>query len=415
MSRSEYCDCLLQFKTFIVSWEKVFQIRRGEIMAKLQEYRPQRYRFRLRGKPFYVPPGIARKRDAEHAKSMVEALAASAIAGSVPPERVATWLDSIGPELTEKLVNFGLLTQKAVRHSMVAVEFFEACIAERTDVSTSTRKQMRSAVKYWRQHHQPGVRLDDYTRHDALSFSRKLVAGGIAESTAQQMIYKSKGFFAAAIDAELIARNPFERVTIKQKHAADKYNPEFISRETIDRVLRKCPDTEWRLLVALARYAGLRMPSESDVLTWDDVDFEAGEIIVRSPKTGTRIVPLFPELIAPLREAFELASVGTVNVITRHRGKARRTFGRIVERAGVVVWPRVFHSLRATRETELAEQFPIHVVCKWLGNSAPVAQRHYLSVTPAQMERARTTCAPEKLRATGNLAKSPEATSDLDT
>ena len=31
--------------------------------------------------------------------------------------------------------------------------------------------------------------------------------------------------------------------------------------------------------------------------------------------------------------------------------------------------------------TELAEKFPSHVVCKWLGNSPDIANKHYLQVT----------------------------------
>ena len=37
--------------------------------------------------------------------------------------------------------------------------------------------------------------------------------------------------------------------------------------------------------------------------------------------------------------------------------------------------------MRATRQTELSGQFPLHVVCDWLGNSAPIAQKDYLQVT----------------------------------
>jgi hypothetical protein len=33
------------------------------------------------------------------------------------------------------------------------------------------------------------------------------------------------------------------------------------------------------------------------------------------------------------------------------------------------------------RETELAESFPMHVVCEWIGNSAAIAAKHYLQVT----------------------------------
>ena len=44
----------------------------------------------------------------------------------------------------------------------------------------------------------------------------------------------------------------------------------------------------------------------------------------------------------------------------------------------------MFHNLRSTRQTELAERYPIHVVCAWMGNSRAVAQEHYLQVTVEQ-------------------------------
>jgi len=61
---------------------------------------------------------------------------------------------------------------------------------------------------------------------------------------------------------------------------------------------------------------------------------------------------------------------------------------RIIQRAGLQPWPKLFQNLRSTRETELAEQFPIHVVCKWIGNSQPVAVEHYLQLTDEHFERA---------------------------
>ncbi len=51
-------------------------------------------------------------------------------------------------------------------------------------------------------------------------------------------------------------------------------------------------------------------------------------------------------------------------------------------------WPKLFHNLRASRETELAESFPLHVVCAWIGNSQPIAAKHYLQVTDEHFERA---------------------------
>ena len=43
-------------------------------------------------------------------------------------------------------------------------------------------------------------------------------------------------------------------------------------------------------------------------------------------------------------------------------------------------WPKLFQNLHSTRETELADNFPVHVVCQWIGNSQPIAAKHYLQV-----------------------------------
>jgi hypothetical protein len=61
-----------------------------------------------------------------------------------------------------------------------------------------------------------------------------------------------------------------------------------------------------------------------------------------------------------------------------------RSCNRKVEPA----WPRLVHSMRASRQTELQREFPIHVVCSWLGNSPQVAQQSYLLVTEDDFVRA---------------------------
>jgi hypothetical protein len=51
-------------------------------------------------------------------------------------------------------------------------------------------------------------------------------------------------------------------------------------------------------------------------------------------------------------------------------------------------WPKVFQNLRASRETELAATFPLHVGCAWIGDSALVAQKHCLQGTEGDFRRA---------------------------
>jgi hypothetical protein len=65
----------------------------------------------------------------------------------------------------------------------------------------------------------------------------------------------------------------------------------------------------------------------------------------------------------------------------RKNANLRSEMTRLLRGAGVSGWPRLFHSMRASRQTELQREFPLHVVCSWLGNSPRIAQQSYLLVT----------------------------------
>lgn len=78
-------------------------------------------------------------------------------------------------------------------------------------------------------------------------------------------------------------------------------------------------------------------------------------------------------------------------VISRHRRtniNLRTQFERILTRAGVKPWPKLFQNLRASLATELTGEFPPHVAAEWLGHSTLVAQKHYWQVTDSDFERA---------------------------
>ena len=95
-----------------------------------------------------------------------------------------------------------------------------------------------------------------------------------------------------------------------------------------------------------------------------------------------RDVPIFVELRPYLEEAFSNAAVDgrypapETFVVDKpaYRKAAMRPGGwananlrtqllKILKRAGVEPWPWLFHSMRASRETELLRQHPRHVVC----------------------------------------------------
>ena len=66
----------------------------------------------------------------------------------------------------------------------------------------------------------------------------------------------------------------------------------------------------------------------------------------------------------------------------------RTSFGKLVKRVGLSSWPRPFHNMRSSRETELLEEYSVHVVAKWMGHDAKVCLKHYAQTTDEHFERA---------------------------
>jgi hypothetical protein len=125
---------------------------------------------------------------------------------------------------------------------------------------------------------------------------------------------------------------------------------------------------------------------------------------------GIRSCPIFPKLRPIQDEAFEIfgdcpgslrgpaldfGGIDTLAVISEKsptmgwkNANLRSEMTRLLRRAGVSGWPRLFHSMRASRQTELQREFPLHVVCSWLGNSPRIAQQSYLLVTEDDFAKA---------------------------
>ena len=84
--------------------------------------------------------------------------------------------------------------------------------------------------------------------------------------------------------------------------------------------------------------------------------------------------------------------------ISRYRDSAvnlRTQLQRIIRRADLEPWPKLWQNLRSTRETELADQCPAHVASTWIGNSVSVATKHYLKMTEDHFKQAAQNAAQE--------------------
>ena len=51
-------------------------------------------------------------------------------------------------------------------------------------------------------------------------------------------------------------------------------------------------------------------------------------------------------------------------------------------------WPKLFHNLRASCETDLTAKHSIHVVTAWIGNTPKIALGHYLQTLDSDFTKA---------------------------
>ena len=334
--------------------------------------------------------------DAREVKTKVESILSSRAAKNSLDPAVAQWTAEIPDSLAAKLAQVGLIPKRDHRKASTLESFIESYIVRRTDdVSPNTQRIWRQTKRNLTTFFGADKPLAEITRGDATDWRLSLVSRDLADASVRKHCGFAKHFFAQAVDHELIQGNPFAKLV--SSPVGNESRQYFVSRDATAKVLDEAPDAEWRLIIALSRYGGLRCPSEHLALTLDDVDWEHGRVHITSPKTKrhagheSRIIPLFPDLRPYLEAVFDTAPPGTKHFITRYRdiGSNLRThMTRLVKRAGLEPWPRIFHNLRSSRQTELEEKFPSHVVCKWMGNSQQVARKHYLQTTEEHFERA---------------------------
>jgi integrase len=350
------------------------------------------------------------RRKAERIQGHIEHLASAKASGQPVDPDTAAWLGKVDDTLHGRLARAGLVEprqpiEQPDRPKLGA--FLKDYVAKRPDVAGATREIWSQPIRNLCEFFGDGRELADVNEGDAADFKVYLTTTEkLAQTTVAKRLQFVKQFFDMARRRKLIAANPFADVKATAPTTTERQR--FIERATVGRILAVCNPT-WRLIVTLARYGGLRCPSEVLSLKLAGIDWAAGRVTIESPKgrragKGTRVIPLFPELRDELQAAWDRAPEGEVYVVCgpdadRYRAAAqtpsgwrnsnlRTQFERILTRAGVEAWPRLFHNLRASRETELAAEFPIHVVTAWLGNTPAIAMKHYLQVTDADFERA---------------------------
>lgn len=238
--------------------------------------------------------------------------------------------------------------------------------------------------------------LESVTAMDARKWREELQDAGRAGKTVLAYMKDAGAIYRGAIAEGLISHNPF--TSLEAIDTSDSQERKPFTPGEVASLMEASPSAEWRGLVLVAAFTGLRL-GDASKLSWAAVDLEAKRITLIPSKTKKKKrevrIPIHPDLLAffesvpitsdkpdaPIFAELSKASIGA-------RAGLSQTFNKIMGKAGVdrgkpsrevvqgetikatvgrVTYERGFHSLR-------------HTFTSWLRN-ADVSEEDRMALT----------------------------------
>lgn len=314
----------------------------------------------------------------------VQELATASELAITPAAEAAAWARAVGPRISRRLIAWGIVRPSATRSHLPTTlgPWLRHYIDNRDDINAKTRNRYENTRNKILEHIAADLPLSEITEGACERMARQLYADH-RESTAGKLLKNARMMLAAAVKERLLESNPLAGIVAKS--GTDQTRAVYVPAESVTAMIEKA-DPLWKLLLALARFAGFRGPEEMVALEWSHIDWAAGVIHNHSVKTGLRHVPIFSE-IRPYLEDYHAIAPHARWICPKYRtgngaGPMRKRIYAIAELAGVQPWPKPWVNLRGSARTDLEARFPAHVCDAWLGHSTAVAKKHYLRVTP---------------------------------
>ena len=230
--------------------------------------------------------GTVTKQQAEIARNRVNSLESAQKIGCAIDADTAVWLSRIQDGLYDKLVKAELVPPRQRKEQVVLTlgQHLEKLFTARQTIKKSTRRNEMRSRRLLEKYFGIDRTLASITPGDGDDYKNWLLRK-YAVASASVDLRRAKEYLDAAHRHRLIQENPFADLTCGAQTNEERI--EFIDRETIDRVIAACPDIDWQLIFAFARYGGTRIPSEIEDLTWSDVDWDKNRLRSTPKRSST--------------------------------------------------------------------------------------------------------------------------------
>lgn len=316
----------------------------------------------------------------------IEAMEIAAKTGTGIPYETVVWLGKIDESLRQRLADAGLCDQaKQVTLRQLVDEFVAK---KEKEVATLTYGDWERVGDLLVETlgDAPVSEVDEDVTRDA----RHKIADVFACSTLDKRLSSFKAFFEFGVSEGYIRTNPMDWHLGKTADGAEKT---YVTESQIEDLIKVAPSEEWKRLLAISRYCGIRVPSEFRQMKWSHVDRENKWITIFSPKTRNhsrgekRRCPFFRELQPHLVQPFDAKLGDYVFPMLRRNKSMYQPLHSMMQMLGREPWPRFFNSNRSSRITDLLKVASITNVARWVGNSPKVILQNYAEALDSEAAR----------------------------
>lgn len=333
----------------------------------------------IRGKRRKLWLGRVTKTQAAAIGRQLDALKHATETATTPPAETLRWAAAVSLRIRGNLERWGLVAIAPEIPNQLE-PFLSWYLEQQKYTAASTVARWAGIKRRLLAQWPPTWPLDRITPGDCDRFAAA-VRSSARSSHAGKILADCRQLFRAAERHRIVAANPFAEIDCSQRH--DLTRESYVTPE-VARQLIAAADPQLAAVIALARFGGLRVPSEPLAIELAGIDWSSGRLAIPKCKTPARQIPLFPDLRGPLEHLAQLAPDGATNLIFARRDSANKTWRKFLLRsiaaAGLEPWPKLWQNLRASCRTDLEERFPGFVVDAWLGHTAAVGRKHYTRV-----------------------------------
>jgi hypothetical protein len=326
--------------------------------------------------------------------------------GDVLPLDVLRRIELLPERVRKSFERLGLV---AVTGRWTLEKLLESFYESKSHLKSKSQKADRTVGKLLSGFFSGERRLSSITKLDCERFKSQHLAHHSA-CTVSRALRRCRSIFRFAVDAGGLSSNPFEKISSSAE--VNLSRQVYVDRSMIMKVMEHCRDDHDRLILALARFGGLRVPSEIRHLRY--CDFTEDVIrIHKDTKTGAREVPLFGEI----REIFgritdnsgnlnmpaEISCLNCPNcqptdLVFPNLSRYRDRIVSAIRASGVVQWTKLFVNLRSSCITDFSERgYSEKTLDSIFGNSSAVRSLHYIQFRQAK-EYAKVLQDDERLR-----------------